>query len=249
MNYQHKYIKYKTKFLKLQYLQYLQDLQGGNLNDINSILDPSLNNEQIVSVMANKFNLPINTLDSLEKIKIWTKISLDRDITQGHPNAAKALKRFNEASDILIKDQKNNDPMYERNKVLEEIKNRTKTLNEISPIYRRDREITMEALKNNPMHLMYALPEFQADKELVMSAVRLQGLAIEHVSDKLKADKDVALAAVGNNGMAFLHLSQQLKADKDVIKTALLNNKSIYFVIPLSDPEIKEFVTEIVRKK
>ena len=59
-----------------------------------------------------------------------------------------------------------------------------------------NKEQVLEAVKNDGWALNFASPNLQADREVVMEAVKKRGNALEDASPELKADREVVMEAI-----------------------------------------------------
>jgi hypothetical protein len=115
----------------------------------------------------------------------------------------------------------------ERGFLLSAIKKSPNIFKSLSPIFRKDREISLHALDGyaGENNFQYIDKSLQQDRDFILNAIKKSPNIFKDLDPILKKDKEIALYALdgyaGNNNLQYIDKS--LQQDKEFMKSALLN--------------------------
>ena len=202
MNYQQKYLKYKSKYL---------ELKGGTILDFSNKAD--------VLILVNQSGYALEYVS--EELRADREVVLTA-VNQNGTALGFASKELQADRDVVLAAVTNMGYAIrdaaphlqaDREVVLTAVTNNGDSLRYVLPEYTEDLKVVLTAVTHNGNSLLYASQKFKADREVVLTAVTKNGEALLYASETLKEDREVVLTAVSQNGWALKDASKELQAE------------------------------------
>lgn len=125
---------------------------------------------------------------------------------------------------VAVELENKNDLLMDKEKLLEEFRDKFLRLSDLDDNWRDDREIVMAFVQHNWQDLEFASESLKNDPELALLAVQQNGLMLQFVSEDLRNNLKIVKTAVENNGLALAYASPDLKNDFNVVLAAVKQN-------------------------
>eukprot|EP00613_Pedinella_sp_CCMP2098_P012007 CAMPEP_0171668450 /NCGR_PEP_ID=MMETSP0990-20121206/49381_1 /TAXON_ID=483369 /ORGANISM="non described non described, Strain CCMP2098" /LENGTH=260 /DNA_ID=CAMNT_0012252511 /DNA_START=89 /DNA_END=872 /DNA_ORIENTATION=+ len=119
---------------------------------------------------------------------------------------------------------------------LKAVKQRGRTLEEMSENLQNDEDVVFEAVKQDGLALRFAAAPMRREKHIVYAACAQNASALEFTqfcNKDLQADKATVMIAVARGGMTLRFASETLRDDDQVVRTAVgQNGRALQYASP-----------------